>query len=112
VVEGARLENEAGQQHQAIPKEPNAYAISDLAFQTITQCASVNFDVLRGFEPHVSQSYHNPQRHFRSHTIDEYPLDTAIGCCSCWASPQDEMTRSAWAMIDGLNISPRPLAAI
>jgi hypothetical protein len=33
VVDGARLESEAGQQHQAIPKQPNAHAISDLTFQ-------------------------------------------------------------------------------
>jgi hypothetical protein len=32
-VDQARLESEAGQQHQAIPKHPNAYAISDLTFQ-------------------------------------------------------------------------------
>ena len=32
VVEGARLENEAGERHSDIPKRVNAYAISDLAF--------------------------------------------------------------------------------
>ncbi len=33
VVEGARLESEAGQQHRAISNHLNAYAISDLTFQ-------------------------------------------------------------------------------
>jgi len=33
VVEGARLENEAGQRHQATPKRVNAHAISDLTYQ-------------------------------------------------------------------------------
>jgi hypothetical protein len=33
MVEGARLESEAAQRHQAISKHLNAYAISDLAFQ-------------------------------------------------------------------------------
>jgi len=32
VVEGARLENEAGEPHQATSKSVNAHAISDLAF--------------------------------------------------------------------------------
>ena len=32
---------------------------------TITPYASVNLDVLRGFEPHVSQSYHNRGVHLR-----------------------------------------------
>jgi hypothetical protein len=30
-----------------------------------TPCASVNLDVFRGFEPHVSQSYHNRITHLR-----------------------------------------------
>jgi hypothetical protein len=34
VVEGARLESEAGEQHQPTPKRVNAYAISDLTFQS------------------------------------------------------------------------------
>src|SRR5262245_30066593 len=29
--------------------------------RTLTRCASANRDVLRGFEPDVSQSYHNPR---------------------------------------------------
>ena len=33
VVEGARLESEAGERHQATPKRVNAHAISDLTFQ-------------------------------------------------------------------------------
>ena len=33
VVEGARLENEAGQRHQSTPTRVNAYAISDLTLQ-------------------------------------------------------------------------------
>ena len=59
VVEGARVENEAGQRRQATPKRLNAHAISDLTFQAITRCASLNFDVRRGFEPDLLQSYHN-----------------------------------------------------
>jgi hypothetical protein len=35
------------------------------AFKTITWCASVNLDVLRGSEPHLSQSYHNRVAHLR-----------------------------------------------
>ena len=33
VVEGARLESEAGERHQATPRRVNAHAISDLSFQ-------------------------------------------------------------------------------
>src|SRR5215204_2052189 len=33
------------------------------ASTTITQCASVNLDVLRGFEPDLSQCYHNRVAH-------------------------------------------------
>ena len=49
VVEGARLESEFLERHQATPKRLNAHVISDLTFKTITWCASVNLDVLRGF---------------------------------------------------------------
>jgi hypothetical protein len=58
VVEGARMESETRQRHQAISKHTNAYAISDLTSHTYRQCASVNRDVLRRFEADVSQSYH------------------------------------------------------
>ncbi len=60
VVEGARLESEAGDTHQTTPKQVNAHVIRQLTSRTTTRCASVNLDVLRGFEPDVSQSYHNP----------------------------------------------------
>jgi hypothetical protein len=33
VVEGARLESEAGERHQAAPKRVNAHPISDLTYQ-------------------------------------------------------------------------------
>jgi hypothetical protein len=59
VVDGARLESETGEQHQATPKPLNAYAIGDLPSRIITRCASENVNVLRGFEGHVSQFYHN-----------------------------------------------------
>jgi hypothetical protein len=41
VVEGARLENETGEQYQATPKRLNAKAISDLALQNDRSCAHV-----------------------------------------------------------------------
>jgi hypothetical protein len=65
VVEGARLESEAGQQHRSTARHLNAHAISDLTLKSITRCASVNLDVLRGFESDVSQSYHNRCAHLR-----------------------------------------------
>jgi len=67
-VEGARLENEAGQRHRATSNRVNAYAISDLTLSNSTPRAFVNLDVCRGFKPHVSHSYHNPLCHFRAHT--------------------------------------------
>jgi hypothetical protein len=53
------LESEAGHRHRATLKRVNVYAIIDFALLKITRCASVNLDVLRGFEPDISQSYHN-----------------------------------------------------
>ncbi len=73
MVEGARLESEAGERHQGPPKHANAHAISDLTFPNYTRCASVNLDVLRGFEPDVSQSYHN-------RTVDLGACSTAAQC--------------------------------
>jgi len=41
-----------------------AYALSSLTSpNTVTRCASVHLNVLRGFEPHASQSYHNHRYH-------------------------------------------------
>jgi integrase len=60
VVEGARLESETRQQHRATPKRLNTHAISDLTTQNdYLVCVRKPLDVLRGFEPDVSQSYHN-----------------------------------------------------
>ena len=59
MVDQARLESEAVERHRATPRHPNAYAVSEFALETIPRCASVNLDIRRGFEPDVSQSYHN-----------------------------------------------------
>ena len=47
------------EQHRATPRHVNVYAIRELASKTISRCASVNLDVLRGSKPDVSHSYHN-----------------------------------------------------
>ena len=61
--EGARLESEMGERHRALPKLLKAYAIRDLIFENYLSMSAVNLDVLRGFEPDVSQSYHNRDFH-------------------------------------------------
>ena len=67
-VEGAHLENEAGERDDVTQKRINAYAISELALQNDFS-VSVDLDVCRGFDPDISHSYHNPFSTYRFATI-------------------------------------------
>ena len=59
VVEGARLESEAGEHHQTILRYSIALALSDFALQIYHSMSSVNHHIRRSFEGYLSQSYHN-----------------------------------------------------
>ena len=68
--EGARLESETRQRYQATPKRANVYAISELPFQNRHFICVRNLDVPQGFEPHVSQSYHNRRSYLEGMRTD------------------------------------------
>jgi hypothetical protein len=63
VVEGARLESKAGEQHGATPKRLNARAISDFAYPNDHPMCVRKPRCSSRLEADVSQSYHNPDLH-------------------------------------------------
>ena len=63
MVEGARLENEVCERHQALRSTLTHTRSSTYRREAITRCVSVNLDVHRGSKPDLSQFYHNRFAH-------------------------------------------------
>src|SRR5262249_48144893 len=70
VVEGARLESEAGQRHRATPTHPDAQSIRRLPAPRCSQCDAVNGGVRWGVQPRLTQFLHIPQFHLRRYIVE------------------------------------------
>ena len=90
MVEGARLESEACEEHRGTAKSLNAHAINELAFPKYPSMSVRKPRCFSRFRPDVSQSYHN------SHSYLADRVDLALSCPGV-SSPDERLDGSRGA---------------